>query len=436
MLIDGRGDPCEWQEREVLGGVLRWPACLDDLATVLRAEDFTQAAHADVWRALLALWDARKPVDLASLANELQARGQMQSVGGYAALARLWDETASGANAAYYARLVRQRSVVWRLHGLAGELARDTADWRRWSGDDASALLEWAERNVLAISEVGAGGVTHELPQILNEACDRIDARSRQAGGLGLPTGFPALDSLLGGLQPGELVVVAARPSVGKTALGTAIARNAGVGVFFASLEQSRHELGDRLLSSEARVDGHSIRSGRPAPAAVARITQARVHLSAGVVMHVDDGSRQNCQRIAANARRLRRQHGIGLVVVDYLQLVDPDDRKAPRHEQVGSVSRRLKGLARELNVPVVAMAQLSRSADGERPRLSHLRESGSIEADADVVMLMHREEHRPDEVEVNVAKQRNGPTGCVTLRFRREFTRFEDGAVMPPLGE
>jgi replicative DNA helicase len=262
-------------------------------------------------------------------------------------------------------------------------------------------------------------------------AFDRIEARSQRDTQLsGIPTGFLDLDRILAGFQDSELVVIAARPGVGKTALGLALTHHVALKeklpVFFVSLEQSAVELADRILSSEGNVDGQRIRLGRLSAEDGQSIVSARDRLRQAKVF-IDDAPAQSMLRIAASARRLRLKHGIRLIVVDYLQLITPDNRKEPRQEQVAGISRRLKQLAREIKVPVVALAQLNRGVEdrqGQRPRLSDLRESGAIEADADTVLLLHRSEV-PNQIEVLVAKQRNGPTGGSDVVFRAAVPTF-----------
>jgi replicative DNA helicase len=304
--------------------------------------------------------------------------------------------------------------------------------------------LETAERRIFAVAEMGVAGRAVPVASALNEAFDRIDARAKRGGGpTGLMTGFGELDFLTAGLQNSEFIVVAARPAVGKTAFAVSIVRNAalelGVPVLVVSLEQSRAELVDRLLCAEARVDGQRLRRGELIREDAERLADAGDRIRRSRVF-IDDTPSQSMFHVAASARRLRTKERIGLVVLDYLQLVEPDDRNNPRHEQVAAISRRLKLLARELKVPVVALAQLNRAVEARtnhRPRLSDLRESGSIEADADTVLLMHREDDSPAEVvriEMQVAKQRNGPTGDLSLKFHTRFTRFDGIDSTSPL--
>jgi replicative DNA helicase len=411
--------------------MLRDNACIADVSLQLTADSFYLDAHRKVFTAILDLHGAGgRPVDLVLLGEELIRRGQLEDVGRPDYIAELWDAAPTAANAIYYARVIRDKALLRSLIHANTEILRDAYD----QVGPAEELLEAAEQRILGLGELGSEGQTYVDREVLLETLKRIDARTSKERRLsGLSTGFADLDELTAGLQDSELVVLAARPSVGKTALGLAIAAHATLimqrPVFFVSLEQSRVELMERLLCSQARVDGHRLRRGCLNEEEQDRLAAATQDVAKGL-LHIDDRAVQSMLRIAANARRLKRKHGIGLVVVDYLQLVEPENRREPRHEQVGQISRRLKSLARDLRVPVLALAQLNREVENrasQRPRLSDLRESGSIEADADTVILLHRPKDDADQLDVLIAKQRNGPTGEVSLYFRRNHMRFEN---------
>lgn len=416
-------------EKGLLGALLRWNEAIGDVLQVLRHDDFRTDSHQKIFLAIAGLYDAGKPADTVMVANALHDRGQVADVG-YPYLAELWDGEPTGAKAVYYAGVVRDASICRRLAVAGNEIVRDSTERK----DAAEQLLEGAERRIFEIAQLGLTGQTVSLSDAVNLACDRMDARSSGQRRSGLGTGYRDIDNVTGGLQDGELTVIAARPSCGKTALAACLARNAvgaGEAALFASLEQSHVELAERILCREAKVDLLRLRQGWLGPEEMSRVDAARQHL-AGMRLFIDDAPHQTMLRIGANARRLKLKHGIRLIVVDYLQMVDPEDRKAPRQEQVASISRRLKQLAREIDVPVVALAQLNRSSEDRldrRPRLSDLRESGAIEADADGVWLLHRPEQNGDVVELIVAKQRNGPTGDLKLYFRKEQMAFEDYA-------
>jgi replicative DNA helicase len=429
-------------ERSVLGSMLRDNAVIGDVVQIVREEHFYTDAHQKIFRGIVSLYDKGHPADLVTLAEWLREQKYIEDVGGYAYLAELWDAAPTAANAEYYARIVRDKGIVRSLIHASTEILRDAYD----QAQPADELLENAERRILDIAQMGITGNTITLKEALREAYERIDQRAgrEHTEVSGLPTGFIDLDALTAGLQNSELIIIAARPSVGKTALALNIVRHIvvdlGQPVFFVSLEQSRIELAERLLCCQARVDSHKLRKGHLSADDMQRLIEAGDILRQAKLF-IDDTAGQGMLRIAANARRLKLRHGIKLVVIDYLQLIEPDNRRDSRQEQVAAISRRLKFLAKELNLPVLALAQVNRGAEDRqdhRPRLSDLRESGAIEQDADTVLLLHRPElHEPGQhegiVEVIIGKQRNGPTGEVTLTYLKQFMRFENFAVEPP---
>jgi replicative DNA helicase len=425
-------------EKSVLGSMLRDPqGVIGGIIQILRTENFYSDAHQKIYQAMVELYDSKgSAVDLVLLAEKLKQKGELEDVGGPPYLAELWDAAPTAANAEYYAQIVRDRSIVRDLIHVSTEILRDAYD----QAEPADDMLESAERRILDIAQMGITGQTFTLEQALTDAYSRIDSRydGSEKSISGLSTGFLDLDEITAGLQNNELVIVAARPSVGKTAFALALTRNIilqeRAPVFFVSLEQSRIELAERLLCCQARVDGHKLRKGHISSEDMERLIEAGGQLRAAPLF-IDDTPGQGMLRIAANARRLKNRHKLKLVVIDYLQLIEPDNRRDPRQEQVAQISRRLKFLARELRVPVVALAQVNRASEerqDHRPRLADLRESGAIEADADTVMMLHRpERYEPGQheglVEVIIAKQRNGPTGDINLAYIKEFMRFEN---------
>jgi replicative DNA helicase len=423
-------------ERSVLGSMVRDNLCIADVLQVLREDDFYTDAHRKVFAAAVALWDAGGPVDPVTLAEELKRRGHLEDVGHAPYLAQLWDAAPTAANVLYYAAIVRDKALVRGLIHASTEILRDAYD----QVAPPREMLEAAERKILEVAQMGVRGTAVPLPVAVDRTRERIDARVRNRQGAGVPTGFIDLDRLTGGLQPGELVLVGARPSVGKTSFGLALAHNIAVDrqtpVFFASMEQSAEELVERLACMAGQVDSHSLRSGRPSPRELEVVGEALELLEQRQVF-IDDGPVQSVLRIAANARRLKARHGVRAVFIDYLGLIEPEDRRVSRNEQIGAITRRLKHLARELQVPVVALAQLNREVEhrkDERPKLSDLRDSGSQEQDADTVILLHRPASSTATLDLIVAKQRNGPTGELTLTFQREFYRFDNHAPdLPP---
>jgi replicative DNA helicase len=429
-------------ERSVLGSMMRDNSVIADVVNIVRLEHFYVFAHQKIFEAITTLAvDKGRPADAVTLADYLKEKQLIEECGGYAFLTELWDAAPSAANAEYYARIVRDKAIIRDLIHSCMTIQRDAQD----QVQPADELLDGAERKILDIAQLGLTGHTTTLQQALLEAYDRIDSRKQRdhLSISGLATGYLDLDNLTAGLQNSELVIVAARPSVGKTSFALNVVRHIAVEeeqpVFFVSLEQSRIELAERLLCCQARVDSHRLRKGHLNSEDMDKLNAAGEVLRR-TKLYLDDTPGQNMLRIAANARRLKLRHGIKMVVVDYLQLIDPDNRRDSRQEQVANISRRLKFLARELEIPVVALAQVNRSSEDRqdhRPRLADLRESGAIEQDADTVMLLHRPElHEPGQhegiVEVLVAKQRNGPTGDVTLMYLKQFMRFENFAVEP----
>ncbi len=426
-------------ERSVLGSMIRDNSVIADVVNILRAENFYVFAHQKIYEALTTLAIERgQPADVVTLANHLREQQLIEDVGGYAYLSELWDAAPSAANAEYYARIVRDKSIVRDLIHACNEIQRNAYD----QAQPADELLDGAERQILDIAQLGLTGHTVTLQQAMNEAYDRIDSRKQhEHSASGIPTGYLDLDNLTAGLQNSELVIIAARPSVGKTSFALNIVRHITVEeelpVFFVSLEQSRTELAERLLCCQARVNSHSLRKGHLSDEDMQKLINAGDVLRSAKLF-LDDSPGQGMLRIAANARRLKLRHSIKLVVIDYLQLIDPDNRRDNRQEQVASISRRLKFLARELEVPVVALAQVNRASEDRqdhRPRLADLRESGAIEQDADTVMLLHRPElYEPGQneniVEVIIGKQRNGPTGDINLTYIKQYMRFENFAV------
>ncbi len=428
-------------EQCVLGSMLRDNVVIGDVLQILRPDNFYLDAHQKICQAVTALYDQGHPVDLVVLAEERKTRKQIEDIGGYAYLGQLWDAAPTAANAEYYARIVRDKAIIRHLIHSSNEILRDAYD----QAMPADELLESAERKILDIAEMGITGQTFTLAQALTEAYDRIDTRQQndQTSISGLPTGFIDLDEKTAGLQNSELIIMAARPSHGKTALAMNVARHVAVEdnqpVFVVSLEQSRIELAERLLCCQARVDSHKLRKGHLSSEDMQKLIEAGGILR-NALLFIDDTPGQGMLRIAANARRLKLREKIKLVVIDYLQLIEPDNRRDSRQEQVAHISRRLKFLARELQIPVMALAQVNRSSEDRtdhKPRLADLRESGSIEQDADTVMLLHRPEmYEPGQhegiLEIHIAKQRNGPTGEITLTFLKQFMRFENFVEVP----
>jgi replicative DNA helicase len=430
-------------ERAVIGSLLLLPEACDEVSLVVRPEDFYHEAHRAIFRHMMALHDDGKQIDPTLLSQRLKDGGEYESVGGAAFLLELTQEVATAAHAEYYARIIRDKSVLRSLIHASTDIIQEAYE----TGVDARQMLARAEERVFRILDTKGDTQVRSVHDVLHESLARIDARmQREHAYGGIETGFIDFDELTGGLHGSELVILAARPSMGKTALALNMAEHVaidengpGKAVLLVSLEMSALELGDRLLCSRARVNSHRLRNGQLGAEESRRLIQTAANVSRAPLF-IDDSPSRNMTEIAATARRLKRQDQLSLIVVDYLQLIEPDNPRDPRQEQVARISRRLKGLARELNVPVLCLAQLNRQVEASRdsrPQLSHLRESGAIEQDADVVAFVHREEFYQSneedrerfkgQADLLIRKQRNGPIGDIKLTWLHEFTRFEN---------
>jgi replicative DNA helicase len=424
-------------EESLLGAMLLSTDAIDDALETLDPSDFYKPAHGHVFEAIRDLNVRGEPADPVTVADELRRANLLEAVGGESVLVSLQAGTPATTNASRYARIVRDHAVLRRLIGVAGEIA----ELGYSLPDDVPSAVDTAESMVFALAENGASEGLEPLSQILDESVNQIEHRYANPDELkGVPTGFRDLDDLLSGLQPQSLVVLGARPAMGKSALALGIAANvareAMRPVLFFALEMGKFELTQRLVSSFGRVDAKRLKTGRLDDRDWQRITDAVSRL-AEAPLYIDDDPGATMLEIRAKARRLKaRQGDLGLVVVDYLQLMTGRTSAENRQVEVAEISRGLKLLARELECPVIALSQLSRKVEDrsdKRPMLSDLRESGSIEQDSDVVMFIHREElvdpDTPDKglAEIMVAKHRNGPTGRVTLAFLEHFTLFAD---------
>jgi len=422
-------------ELGVLGAILLDNDVLHEVVPILKVEDFYRDNHQILYRVIRELYDLGKPIDTILLADELRRRDQYDKIGGDETLAEIL-KVPHAANAKYHAQIVRQKAVVRELIESANEILRDGYSNNLTSDE----LLEAAERRIFNIAEEQAIGETVEIRDVVTKAMDRISTRAESTHALtGVPTGFFELDDMTGGFQGEQLVIVAARPSMGKTAFALNICEQSAVenktGVLFVSLEMGQLELAERLLCSRSRVDGHKLRTGKHlGTREMAQLGKGYDDLRASPFF-IDDTPARNMLQITANARRLKMRQNIGMIVVDYIQLIDSEETRDSRQEQIAKISRRLKTLARELHVPVVALSQLNRAVENRedrRPRMADLRESGAIEQDADLVLLLHRPDYydpndQPGLAEVIVAKNRNGATGSVKLTFLKNLTRFEN---------
>lgn len=424
-------------EQAVLGAMLLDQDAALRGAQLLTDEMFYREAHRRLFRAMVALTERRSVIDHITLRDELGRRGELEAVGGYDYIAELADVVPTAANLEYHARIVRERAILRRLIEAATGIITEAYDGQA----TASELLDRAESRIFTVSQQRRDESFTRLKEMLWPAMERIETLQKSGKSItGVPSGFTDLDNMTSGFQRGELTIVAARPSMGKTALVLNVATHAaveGFGVAIFSLEMSKESLVQRMLTAEARVDSQLVRRGMLRDYDYTNLARAAGVLQ-GCPMWIDDTPALTLLEMRSKARRLKAESDIGLIVVDYLQLMRSPEYAENRVQEISDISRSLKGLAKELQVPVVALSQLSRASEqrgGERkPILSDLRDSGAIEQDADLVIFIHRPEYydREDEskrgvAEIMLAKHRNGPTGDIHLRFNREYTRFDN---------
>ncbi len=441
--MDGRGVPRNVDaERAVLGALLLHGDAdtIDQIHGKLRPDDFHLAKHRLIFRSILETYDRTSHADPISVAEDLERKGELSEIGGRDMLLDLAGGVVSAAAIGYHADLVRQKAV----QRILLEACLDTARLVYDNAMDARDLIDEAERRIFEIARLEADGKGESVSSIVMSVLEKIERMRHNRGALtGVATKFYDLDELTSGLQAGELIIVAARPSMGKTTLSLNLAEriaSQGVGVGFFSLEMHRQQIIQNLLCGRASIDGQALRRGRLTEQQYRRLQDEAAALYEAP-LYVDDTPGLTLMSLRAKCRRLAQKHGIKLVIVDYLQLLSAGGRVESRQQEIATISRGLKSLARELELPVIALAQLNReveSRDNHRPRMSDLRESGSIEQDADVVILLHREEYynpteeNADLAQLIIAKQRNGPTGEVTLRFFRDTMRFENYSRPP----
>ncbi|HUI27596.1 MAG TPA: replicative DNA helicase [Candidatus Kryptonia bacterium] len=424
-------------EEAVIGGILIDNNALDRALEVVRPEDFYRESHRKIMRAVIELSERSEPIDLITLADVLTSRNELPDIGGAAYLAELADKIPTAANVAYYARLVKEKAILRSLIQTATEIATRGYE----SQADVEEFLDQAEHKIFEISERKVRPTFFRIRDIMVDSMRAIEQLyERKELVTGVPTGYLDLDKITAGLQPSDLIIIAGRPSMGKTALGLNLAAyaalHADTGVAIFSLEMSKEQLVLRMLCSEARVDQSKVRAGFAADRDFPKLALAAQRLAEAPI-YIDDTPALSVLELRAKARRLKRERDakLGLVMVDYLQLMRGHTTDN-REQEISSISRSLKALAKELNVPVIALSQLNRQVEqrgNKRPMMADLRESGAIEQDADVIAFIYRDEvyteKSPDEgiAEVIIGKQRNGPTGTVRLAFRRECTRFDN---------
>lgn len=423
-------------ERALLGAIMLKPESMHDISVTVYPESFYADKHREIFTALLEIFTKGNPIDLLSVTHKLKDKGVLDRIGGASYLTELIENVPAAGNSQYYAEVVQNKFVLRGLISAADEIAEIGFS----NTEDVDEALDQAEKKVYQVTQSPTAQKFTAIKNSLTEAWERLDhLHHNQDEKRGVQTGFPALDNLLAGLQKSDLIILAARPSIGKTSFALDIARNAAclynvpVGIF--SLEMSDQQLVDRMLAAEAKVDAWKLRTGKLSTDEEFQLVQEAMGRLSEAPIHIDDQPGNNILKMRSAARRLKNEHGLGLIVVDYLQLMMPS---GTRHhdsmvQQVTEISRSLKIMARELDVPVLALSQLSRAVEqrGGKPRLSDLRDSGSIEQDADVVMFIHRDDktngnsERPNIAEILVEKHRNGPVGMVELYFDEKRTSF-----------
>lgn len=439
--LEGRVPPHNLDaEASVLGSVLLDSEVLDRLEGIIAADSFYKEAHRKIWEGMVTLRQKRDPVDLVTVSEELRLKGELENIGGLSYLVGLSEATPTAAYADYYARIVSEKWTLRKLITATGEAMKMAYD-EEGSLED---ILDTAGRKVLEISTQGAKSEFLSMKELVHDTFEHIQQLFENQGQVdGVKSGFRELDTLIGGLGAGSLNIIAARPAMGKTALAMSIAQNValrgGTGVAVFNFEMPAVQLVTRMLCSEARIDMNRLRQGQLTDRDFGRLVDVAGRIS-DAPLYIDDSSDMTLMELRSRSRRLHNQHKLGLIVIDYLQLMSgPNTGKnmgENRQQEIAQISRGLKQLARELNLPVIALSQLSRAVEArpnKRPMLSDLRESGSIEQDADLVMFIYRDEYynqhseKAGVAEVIIGKQRNGPTGTAELQYHAQHVRFND---------
>ncbi|MGG4397327.1 replicative DNA helicase [Paenibacillus thiaminolyticus] len=422
-------------EQAVLGAILLQSEALITAMERIQPEDFYDPAHQMIYEAMIELGEENQPVDLITLTAKLQAKQQLEDVGRISYLTKLANAVPTAANVDYYAQIIEEKSMMRRLIRTATQLVSEGYS----GGEDVSGLLSDAERRILEISNRRSSSGFIAIKDVLMDVYERVEYLSEHQGGTtGIPSGFPDLDKMTSGFQRSDLIIVAARPSVGKTAFALNIAQNVGVRaketVAIFSLEMSASQLVQRMICAESNVDAGRLRTGQLEDDDWEKLTMSIAALSEAEV-YIDDTPGVTVADIRAKCRRLKKERGLGMILIDYLQLIHGRGKPGEnRQQEVSEISRTLKQIARELEVPVIALSQLSRGVEqrqDKRPMMSDLRESGSIEQDADIVAFLYRDDYynqdteKKNIIEIIIAKQRNGPVGTVELVFLKNFNKF-----------
>jgi replicative DNA helicase len=425
-------------EQSVLGGVLIENEAVHKVMEILTAEDFYRDAHRKIYDALMDLAERDEPADLITLTNELRKKEHLDSVGGASYVTSLIDSVVTAANIEYYAKIVKEKAILRKLIDTSTEIITHSYEDR----SDVEGLLDEAERAIFEISENRVKPSFYSIRDIVKQSFKTIERLyEKKELVTGVPSGYRDLDQRTAGFQPSDLIIVAGRPSMGKTAFCLNVAQYAAIEkrtpVAIFSLEMSKEQLVIRMLCSEAQVEGTRLRTGFLSESDWPRLTLAAGNLSDAPIF-IDDAAALSVLELRAKARRLNAEHGLGMIMIDYLQLMRGRAKVESRQQEISEISRSLKALAKELNIPVIAVSQLSRRTEerqGMRPQLSDLRESGAIEQDADVILFIYRDEvyNRSEDnpnrgkAEVIIGKQRNGPTGKIELAFLEKFTTFKE---------
>ncbi|WP_322907137.1 replicative DNA helicase [Paenibacillus campi] len=422
-------------EQAVLGAVLLQSEALISVMERIDTEDFYDKSHQLIYEAMVNLGEENQPIDLITLTSLLQDRGQLEDVGGVSYLAKLANAVPTAANVDYYAQIIEEKSMLRRLIRTATQIVSEGYT----GGEDVGSMLGDAERKILEISNRRSGSGFIAIRDVLMEVFERVEMLSENSGNTtGIPTGFIDLDKMTAGFQRSDLIIVAARPSVGKTAFALNIAQNVAVRaketVAIFSLEMSAAQLVQRMICAEANLDASVMRTGEFKEEDWMKLTMGIASLSESDI-YIDDTPGITVSEIRAKCRRLKKEKGLGMIVIDYLQLISGRGKAGEnRQQEVSEISRTLKQIARELHVPVIALSQLSRGVEqrqDKRPMMSDLRESGSIEQDADIVSFLYRDDYynqdteKKNIIEIIIAKQRNGPVGTVELVFLKNFNKF-----------
>ncbi|WP_191559843.1 replicative DNA helicase [Metabacillus idriensis] len=436
-------------EQAVLGAIFLEPASLITASEILIPEDFYRASHQKIYNVMLNLADKGEPVDLVTVTSELADANILEEIGGVSYLSDLANAVPTAANIEYYGRIVEEKSILRRLIRTATTIAQDGYSRE----DEVDVLLNEAEKNIMEVSQRKNAGAFQNIKDVLVQTYDNIELLHTRKGDItGIATGFTELDRMTAGFQRNDLIIVAARPSVGKTAFALNIAQNVATktdeNVAIFSLEMGADQLVMRMLCAEGNINAQNLRTGNLTPEDWGKLTMAMGSLSDSGIF-IDDTPGIRVSEIRAKCRRLKQESGLGMILIDYLQLIQGSGRnKDNRQQEVSEISRTLKSLARELKVPVIALSQLSRGVEqrqDKRPMMSDIRESGSIEQDADIVAFLYRDDYYDKEsenkniIEIIIAKQRNGPVGTVSLAFVKEYNKFVnlerrfDDAGVPP---